>query len=187
MNDEFDASIEQILDSWIRGLYFAMPGIITEFSDRAAPRISVQSAFAEVFDDSALVPINPKIIKDVPLVLPGGSNFVLTIDQVVGDQVLLLTAQRSIAAWFTTGAVTDPMLNHVLDVSDVIAIPSLFPLPKTLAAPVAANKMELRLRDGTAGISLALTGEVSAFNAAGAITLSVTGQVDVNGNFTVDP
>ena len=182
-----ETGFSRILDSWMRGFHFALPGIVTGFTDRNVPRISVQPAFMRVMSDNESVPVTLPLLEDVPVIFPGGGDFLLTFDLTLGSCVLLIVAQRALDTWMQTGSTADPVLNRMLDLSDAIAIPGLVPLPGTLPIPIDADKIVLRKKDGTASISIASNNEIVLTNPTGSITIKATGQVDINGNLTVDP
>lgn len=153
MNESLDFGFERILDSWRRGHHTAQPGIVQEFSDRDVPRVDVQPVFQRVFDGED-EPRTLPIIKDVPVLYPGGGGYMLTFDIPVGSQVLLIVPERALNSWMQTGDVGDPTLEHVGDLSDAIAMPGMIPTTEPLGESIGENTIQLCKRDGTVKIQI---------------------------------
>jgi len=186
LTEDLDYGFSSILDSWIRGKAFAQIGIVTAFSNRTIPQVSVQPAFQRVYYDSD-TPKDIDPIENVPVVYPGGGDFLLEYDIVIGSSVLLIFADRSIAAWFQTGNKGDPSLSHTNDLSDAIAVPGVIPTPGVLPSGVVTGGMALRNKAGTTRIGLSTDGSIALENSAGNLEISAAGIAEINGNFTVLP
>ena len=154
MTEDLNFGFSRILDSWARGqINTCMPGVVTEFSNRTVPQVSVQPGFKR-FLESADAPENLPIIENVPVIYPGSSNYLMVYDIPVDTPVLLVFAQRSIGPWMQQGGSVDPALDHMFDLSDAIAIPGLIPFPDELSAAVIEDGISIQKRDGSSYISI---------------------------------
>jgi hypothetical protein len=178
-----DVAFSNIFNSLLFNVHTALPAEVTAF-DAVTQTCSVQPVIKRlttVSDSPELLPI----IEDVPVVYPGGGDFFITFELAKGSYVLLICAERSIANWMTQGGQVDPESTRKFTLSDAIAIPGLLPLPKVLLPPVHSGGLVLRNKLGTTKITVSDT-EIILENALGTVTLKASGQLDVNGNFTVD-
>jgi len=126
----------------------------------------------------------PALIR-VPVHFPGGGNFLVTFPLAVGDEVLIMFADRCIDAWWQSGGVQQQVEYRIHDLSDGFAIPKVFSVPK-VPANISTTTAQLRSMDGTAYIELAPSGVINlhapgGFNVVGAQAntgaLTATGEI----------
>jgi hypothetical protein len=131
-------------------------------------------------------------LKDVPVKLMGSGKLLLSIVPQVGSYGMLTCSERSIAEWMNSGGIVDPKTVRKFSLSDAIFDPGLYPLVDDgnngkLAVPPATDRISLRTRTGNTEISVLDDETVVIKNATGSFEMKSSGQVDINGNFTVDP
>ena len=154
MTDDLDFGLSRILDSWARGqIHTCMPGTVTAFTDRGTPQVSVRPGFKRLKEGADVAEDLP-IIENVPVVYPGGSDYMIVFDLPVDSPVLLVFTERSIGSWMQQGGSADPALDHMFDLSDAIAIPGLIPHPSELPTDVIEDGIEIRNRDGDVYIKI---------------------------------
>lgn len=167
---EFDPSVltrllERFIDSWARGnLHTIMPAIVTAFNPGPPiPTVTVQPALQRVYEMDEQ-PRNLSPIEDVPVVFPGSGNMIMTFEVEVGTSVVLLVSERAYNAWLQTEEPGDPGLDHMFDLSDSFALPSLWPLTREFGAAVASGRVEIRDLAGTTKLGITsdeISGELS--------------------------
>ena len=119
----------------------ALPGKIDKY-DAATQKADVKPLLQRPLVDedgedlpSEVLPVVPS----VPIVFPradfGGAKFFMSFPLKKGDHVLLVTAKWSLDQWKSKAAGTDvePVQLRENDLSDVIAIPGLYPFPESLS------------------------------------------------------
>lgn len=107
-------------------LRVALPGRVERY-DLARGTVDVQPLLRETTRDDAgeLVAERLPVLTGVPLVFPGAGGFALVFPVQVGDQVLLVFADRSLDGWRDQGAEATPADERRHALSDAIAIPGL--------------------------------------------------------------
>lgn len=206
-----DVGLAELIDSELYQLHTAMPGQITAFNE-TDNTVSVQPCLKRKYEGEDS-PVSLPIIEDVPIVYPGSGDYWIVFEPEIGDCVMLVASERSIATWLNQGGVVDPGVRRRHNLSDVVAIPGLNP-STTAISSISGQGISLRSRDGThlvklssSGVYLTTTGPggvpgaetvellLSVFNGriviesttGGKIEIKAnTGQVEINSNFTVD-
>jgi hypothetical protein len=159
-------------------------------------------------DPEHLTTVELPQISEVPVIQVGSGKLWCTVAPAVDTYGLLHISDRIIDDWLVAGGIVDPTGIRCHDLSDAIFEPSLLPLAADgdnglLAVPVATDRISLRTRAGNAEISVLddetieiktaagtvtmdAAGVITLENATGSIELKASGQVDINGNLTVD-
>lgn len=132
-----DTAVEQVslaellrmaLDDRQIDLHVAMPARVEAY-DAARQTVEVTPQLNRALPDGAGNQIHERLPKlvDVPVVFPRCGRFSMTFPLAAGDFVLLVFAERSLAAWRAIGAQCDPgdLGMHGLD--GAVALPGLFP------------------------------------------------------------
>lgn len=166
--------VPRVIQSFLNGVHTATPGKIESY-DRTRFRADVTPCVSHFTVKGKEIAIQ-KIV-DVPVVMTGGKAGLLDIELQKGDNVLLIFAESGIGGWkASTGSkqvAPDDLEKH--SISDAIAIPCLIP-------DGVLSKYEEIPR-----ITIDKDKTVKLDNTIGTITIDgTTGQVDINGNLTVD-
>lgn len=133
--------------------------------------------------DGTITWVELPVLLDVVLQFPQGGQFILTMPVAVGDEVLVIIADRCIDSWWSQTSQSGPTIPPELrfhDLSDGFAIPGIRSKARPLGQAPSASDAQLRTVDGTALIGLSSAGAVSIV-APGGVTIdgdvTVTGQV----------
>ena len=155
----------------------AMPGIIVKF-DAVKQTVMVRLTVMEHMQDptgqvdEAIWPL-----LDVPIVLPRGGGFSLTLPLKVGDECLVVFADLCIDTWWANGGwqnVQFELRRH--DLSDAFCIPGPWSQQRLLPS-YSTTSAQLRSDDGSIVIDMA---ETSVTVTAPAVQVNSTGTVGVN-------
>ena len=96
--------------------------------------VDVEPALKELQKDGTSVS-NPVIYR-VPVQMPGSGTSLINIPLHIGDTVLLVFVSRSLDVWKTSNGFPSTTNNfRKFDSSDAIAIPGVFPFPKSVNNP----------------------------------------------------
>lgn len=157
-------------------LRVAVPGIIQSF-DAAKQTAVVRIAVREKVRTPGKPPVDTTIddLKDVPVLLPRGGGYVLTLPLKSGDECLLVIADMCISYWRLRGGVQNQFERRRHDLSDAFCIPGPWSQPRVLPA-YSTTSAQLRSDDGTVVINLAPTGVTVT---APKVTVNTTGDVDI--------
>lgn len=147
-----------------------IPANIQEY-DKNTRKATVLPLIGYRASNGQLVDIKP--ITDVPCCYLGGTSLSIDIEYQKGDTVLLSFSDYGIGNWKgsdgTTQVAPDNYSSH--DLQDAIVLMGLAPENKDFAT----NKL-----------SVDKDGNIELNNASGYIKLNKSGQVDINGNLTID-
>ncbi len=148
------AAIEQATGD----VFVALPGKVTKYdSARQVAEVKPLLKRAVLAQDGSegLDTLPP--ISDVPVVFPRPGGYILTLPVSVGDNVLLVFCDRSIDEFSQSpgGSDLDPVDFRAHDISDAVAIPGFYPIPraitdsvKTGAAFGKEHGAQVRVTDG---------------------------------------
>ena len=139
-------------------LRVAVPGIIQSF-DPARQLAVVQIALREKVVTPGKSPVDTAIslLKDVPVVLPRGGGYSLTLPLKSGDECLLVFSDMARDYWWLRGGVQNQFELRRHDLSDAFCIPGPWSQPRVLPA-YSTTSAQLRSDDGLVKIDLSTTG-----------------------------
>jgi len=122
------------------------------------------------------VDITLPVIDNVPTIFPSGSNFTLRWDIATGDGCLILFSEYGIGNYLNSGGQNQVAADDSskFNLTDAICIPGLFSFSRASNLPTDNE------------ISITQGGVITIKNSSGTIELKDDGQVDINGNLTVD-
>jgi hypothetical protein len=182
--EPFAPGIREMIETVLMDLHTSMPGRVVSFN-RLTQTAEIQPVLKRKYRDND--PENLPVITDVPVVFPGSGGLWLIGDVEVDSYVLLHFQERSIATWQASGGIIDPEKARRHNISDAVATVGLWPDPGVLLSPVTADTLSIRNSQDTIKIEVNKDGTITVANVLGSMTLSTAGQLDVNGNLTVDP
>lgn len=150
-DEEFYA---QMLEGFSSKIRVAIPGIITAF-DPEEQTVTVQPALREQIRnlDGSQQWIKIPPLLDVPIVLPRGGGFVITVPIKNGDECLVIFSDMCIDAWFSNGDVQNQIEKRRHDLSDAFAILGTWSQPNVISN-YNTTSMQLRNESGTQGITI---------------------------------
>ena len=164
-------------------IHTAVPAQVVSF-DADKRTISAQIVIKTLLVDNTTIDI--PVIEDVPVIFPGGGEFELTYEILPDSYVLLIFSQRAIDQWLASGGIVNPLRTRKFAYTDAIAIPGILPIPDAEStAPVASSSIQLRSKDGSVAISVK-SDSIKLDNSSGTVELKSSGQVDINGNLTIN-
>lgn len=186
------SNIKQGVDSRLKDLHTALPGIIETF-DAAKQLATIQPAIRRIFvtrdgEQEILVPSDLPILINVPVIFPRGGGFSLTFPVAKGDECLLVFCERSIDNWHETGNVKVPGARRFHSLSDATAFVGLSSLPNKVPNYDNTN-VQLKRDDGTVEFTL-LTNGTAKLKADTKVTVDTpdaefTGNVKILGDLEV--
>lgn len=165
----------KVLDHDLR---VAMPAIVQSF-DEDTQTVVVLPAIREQMLNKQRVPVPTALppISYVPIVLPRGGEYVLTVPIQPGDEGLLVIADSCIDAWYQSGGVQNQIDLRRHDLTDAFFIVGCWSQPRKLSN-YSTSTAQLRSLDGNTVIELG-SGEITI--KASTVTVQGT-QVNVTGS-----
>jgi hypothetical protein len=201
MNDRLESSrtpdlsevIQTAMSLALGEMFVALPGAVqvydpvTQTAD-VLPMVTPHVVFEDGNEDVDMLPVIPS----VPVAFPRGGGAYITFPIVPGDLVLLVFCDRSIDKYKTGGGTVPipPIDLRQHDISDAVAIPGFYPLPKVIkdAAPSAAdavfgveNGVHINLKKGgtaeitSGGLPASVGGYVAMANLVGTLWTTLWG------------
>ena len=169
----------------VQNLRVSIPGIIQSF-DPAAQTAVVQIALYERVKTAT----GPQImaipaIQDVPIQMPRGGGFSVTLPLKSGDECLLVFCDMCIDLWWARGGVQPQFEIRRHDLSDCICIPGPWNQQR-LIQNYSTNSLQVRSDDGTVIVDVAeagitLTAPKVQINTSGDIDFMASGNVNISG------
>lgn len=145
--DDLPMAIQGVLEQFQSTLWTAMPAIVTKV-DLLDSHVAIecQPSLRCKFNrqDGSFDWVEMPVMTEVPVVFPSGGGFILTFPIHVGDEVLVVFANRCIDAWWQNGGVQNQIEFRMHDLSDGFALPG----PRSLAkVPAPVNPVNVQLRN----------------------------------------
>lgn len=169
----------EALASFSKALRVALPCIVVSF-DAGKQTVSAQPAIRELNrnqDGKTFSPQALPLLVDVPVTLPRGGPFTLTLPIQPGDECLVIFTDTCFDAWWQSGGTANSEFEqrrHSL--ADGIAILGPWSQPRVLSN-YSTSSAQLRSEDGTVTIDVAASAVTIT-----APTVNVTGSQRVNVN-----
>lgn len=183
--ESFTETVQAALDGRQSEIWTAIPGVILGFDSVALTAVVHPSIQAQARSQAGdWIDVQMPVLLDVPIVFPGGGNWLMTFPLTEGDEVLLVFAARCIDSWFDQGAGSSPYPGAVQSdqrqhsLSDAFAIPCVRSKPRGLDVPMSTLSCTLRSVDGTQLIELANGGVINIKAPGG---LNIIGDVAITG------
>jgi len=170
------SALNQALDNRLKSLHTACPGIVVSFNS------DVQTAVVQPTIQMVMVngnQVNLPLCLDVPVHVLQGGVFAMTMPVTAGDECLLVFSERCIDGWFSGGSTAPPADYRMHDYSDGFAFVGFSSNPKKVSG-YSADSAQLRLKDGSASITLFADGSVQAKTPGGDYKMSASGAMEIN-------
>lgn len=136
------------LDRLRAGIRVAIPAIVVAFSRVPYRHIHAKVGVRAVLQTGEIVDY-PELDR-IPVLVPCGGGFAMDFDLEVGEEVLLLICDRSIAEWKAQGGVVDQAIVHMHALSDAVAIPGLYSQARPQLQTPGVGTLYLGSSDGDA-------------------------------------
>jgi hypothetical protein len=187
--DDHQEALRLAFNGLARSLWCAMIGIVTDTSNfvqrgTVKVEIAIQAMVSDAQGKQTSQTIKPLV--DVPVVFMGGGNMVATFPISIGDEALIIFADRCIDFWFARGGVQRPAETRAHSLSDGIAIVGPRSLARSLVN-LSNTTAQFRTVDSSTFVEIAGAGVINIV-APGGLNISgpvnITGDVNVNGEVT---
>jgi hypothetical protein len=143
-------------DALAAGLWVALPGTVAGTGNLASQQtIEVQPTIQGIQTSKTLVStfVDLPELPDVPVIFPGGGDYVATFPIQTGDECLVVFSSRNIDNWWQSSGVQPPMDQRSHDLSDGFALVGPRSKPKAITA-FSTTTMQLRSLDATVMVEL---------------------------------
>ena len=184
--------IEKITRKEISKIRTNIPAEVISF-DAANNTCSIQPSIMQIRtdDSSNLEPLALPQVDDVPVKQQGSGELLLSVAPQVGSIGELRIFDRDISKFLQEGETQPPGSTRKFHFSDAIFDAGIYPLKENgdvgkLQSPIATDRISLRLRDGTAEVSVLDSGDIEIKTGTASIILEESGTCTINGNLTVD-
>lgn len=169
--------LKSVLQEYRKTLFTATPGIIVSY-DASTRRANVQPTPRTAFRDGTYGA--PPILPNVPVLMPSGGGFIVSVPLQAGDPVLLVFCQRGIGAFKKTFQQENPS-GGVLEMDAAVALAGFGPLQIT-----PASGLSVQTTDGSKRVTV--TNEVVEVKVgeAGGATFYPDGSVDFENGASTD-
>jgi hypothetical protein len=182
--DDHQEALRLAFNGLARTLWCAMIGIVTDTSNFVEHgTVKVEIVIQAMVSDAQGVQIEQTIkpLVDVPVVFLGGGSMVATFPVSVGDEALIVFADRAIDFWFARGGVQRPAETRAHSLSDGIAIVGPRSLARSLVN-LSSTSAQFRTIDASTFVEIAPGGVVNIVAPGG---LNISGPVDITGDVNV--
>ncbi len=157
-------TLEDVVLSGIRGqlmeTHTALPGIVQAVDLEAAEvdvRVAVRRIYAKL--DGAEDAESWPILQAVPVWQPHAGGFHLSLPVAVGDECLILFAERDISRWLADGTESTPETRRLHHASDAVVLVGLNSTGQRV--PLVEDQLGLGLDNGTTLLTITTAGEIT--------------------------
>lgn len=134
--NEQNADGEQMLNAVIgrvsSSINCHVPGEIVAFDPDTQTATVRPTVRRRIRTETGVQEMDYPLLTDVPVFMPGGGLFALTMPVAPGDECLVLFSDVCIDAWFQSGGVQNPIVARSHDLSDGFALVGFRSKPKAL-------------------------------------------------------
>ncbi|AXG43504.1 phage baseplate assembly protein V [Photorhabdus laumondii subsp. laumondii] len=175
------------------GLYVSLPCIIQSFNADAVT-ITAQPAIRWKIrqKDGELESVSLPLLVDVPVIFPRGGGVTLTFPVRVGDECLVVFADRCIDYWWQSGGVQEPVDPRQHNLSDGFALIGPQSQQQKISN-ISTHTAQLRSDDGAAYIELDPNSHNVTIITPAKLTATANGGTEItspdiilNGNVTIN-
>lgn len=182
------------------GIHTALPGKIETYDGKRV--CSVKPLVQKKLADGTYLPL--PVIEEVPLVMPGSTDFGMTYPLKKGDPVLILFMERSIEEWLSNGVDAKPVDLRRFSLTDAVCIPGIFnnsfPFPESNNEDFILRYKEgiitikedttIEFKNDKSAVSMDADGNISMTNEKATVTYKADGEILIdngNGSYTIAP
>lgn len=142
-------------------VYTAMPGQVVKVTTTGELTVSVQPLIQgqQRKPDGSWNYITLPVLIHCPIITPSGGGFTMTFPTAVGDEGLIVWAQRAIDNWWVQGGVQKQAELRMHDISDGFFIPGCFSKPNTPSS-ISTNSVKIMSKDGTKYMEFTSAGDL---------------------------
>lgn len=163
------------LEGWQTGIWTALPCVVTKVNMPAMTCEAQPTIMVPVYNKaSQAVNMEIPVLRDVPMVFPGGGGFSLTFPVQVGDECLVVFASRAIDAWWAYGGVLPQADTRMHDLSDGFAFVGVKSKPNVIPN-ISTSAVQLRNTQGTSLVSIGQNQELDIESAGSTISIGGVG------------
>ena len=125
VHNDIDSLLHALFDQYMKNLHTVLPGEIISY-DTETRRARIKPSISLVKTDGAEM-ARAELI-NIPVVTPGGGNWLISVNLMPGNQVICLFSERGINAFKETFTESSPDVDSFFSEKDAIAIPAFGPL-----------------------------------------------------------
>lgn len=157
INERISSETEKtlkLMETISNNIRVASPAIIEEF-DPITATVSCKIAIKENLVDKKTNEVTPteiSLLVDVPIIIPNGGNYAITLPIKKGDECLVVFGDKCINSWWANGGVQNQEETRSHDLSDGFAILGVKSLPNIISNYSSEN-LEIRNLEGTKKIT----------------------------------
>lgn len=186
-------SDQALMDAVSAGMRVSIPGIIQSFDPDTVTCVvqPVVKGYIPISDGEAN-PSNLPLLLDVPVIFPRGGGVTLTFPVKVGDECLVVFADRCIDFWHQSGGVQEAANGRMHHLADATAQVGLQSQAQKISG-ISTSAAQLRTDDGAAFIELDPSSHAVTVTTPGKLTASAQGGTEINspeivlnGNVTIN-
>ncbi|WP_036771783.1 phage baseplate assembly protein V [Photorhabdus australis] len=183
-------SMQEVISA---GLYVSLPCIIQSF-DADAVTVTAQPAIRWKIrkKNGEQESVSLPLLVDVPVVFPRGGGVTLTFPVKVGDECLVVFADRCIDYWWQSGGIQEPVDPRQHNLSDGFALIGPQSQQQKIAG-ISTSAAQLRTDDGAAYIELDPNSHNVTVITPAKLTATANGGTEItspeiilNGNVTIN-
>ena len=173
LNYADSAPFKSIIKKALTNLRCGAPGIIQAFDP--VKGATVQIAITEIVKTAkGAMPVQLPLIYNVPVVIPRGGGFSVTMPFAQGDECAVIFSDMGFDLWWARGGVQDQIEARRHDLTDAICIPGPWSQPRAIP-DYSTSSMQIRSDDGNVYIELTPGDNINIF-ATGSVTISANGK-----------
>lgn len=151
LEDELTRKVSDKITSRIK---VAEPGIVVSFNKDAETITALIAVTEDVVINGILQRgIKIKELYDVPIVIPRAGGYCVTLPIQVGDECLLIFADKCIDAWWENSGVQNQIDKRRHDLSDAFAVMGCWSQPKVIPN-YSVDSVQVRNDSGTAYVEI---------------------------------
>lgn len=199
--DEFLGDKDQSLQLMLKGerasLWTAIPAIIQKVDYESLTVEAIPAIQGTIEDENGeQKTVNLPLLVDIPLLLPHGGKWHITIPVQVGDECLIVFSSRCIDAWWQLGDIQKPLEKRMHDLSDALCILAPYSKPKASELnTISSNSILIRNTENNNYIEFTDDGDINILqqkdynqDTNGNSTINIKGNntINIDGNNTVN-
>ena len=179
LNYSDSAIFKAILKKALTNFRSSNVGIIEEF-DSVRQVVTIQIAITEIVKTLKGPVSTPlPLVYNVPIVLPRGGGFCVTLPLTKGDECALLFSDMGFDLWWARGGVQSQIEPRRHDITDAICIPGPWNQTRVISS-YSSTSLQIRSDNGQVHIELTPGNNINLF-AEGSITLDATSKTRIPG------